>query len=140
MNRIILRYSFLILFIILLIGLITTNSLKTTANSLKTTANLLKTTANLENLEDLTEQELKMSSLNNAVVIGSGLAGLSATIELLSKGLFVTLLEMDSKFGGNSIKASSGINGVPTKFQPPLEKDTQEFFYDDTIKSSGVSF
>ncbi|GMF59289.1 unnamed protein product [[Candida] boidinii] len=81
-----------------------------------------------------------MSSLNNAVVIGSGLAGLSATIELLSKGLFVTLLEMDSKFGGNSIKASSGINGVPTKFQPPLEKDTQEFFYDDTIKSSGVSF
>ncbi|OWB58296.1 hypothetical protein B5S28_g4312 [[Candida] boidinii] len=81
-----------------------------------------------------------MSNFNNAIVIGSGLAGLSATIELLSKGLSVTLLEMDSKCGGNSIKASSGINGVPTNFQPKFENDTPKIFYDDTIKSSGDSF
>ncbi|KAG4442215.1 hypothetical protein IFR05_002325 [Cadophora sp. M221] len=68
-----------------------------------------------------------------AIVVGSGLAGLSAASQLLSHGISVHLLERAQKPGGNSIKASSGINGAPTIYQPV--EDTA--FYSDTVKSAG---
>lgn len=70
------------------------------------------------------------------IVVGSGLAGLSAAHSVLQAGQKVTLLEMMPKCGGNSIKASSGINGAPTKFQP-LKDD---MFYYDTVKSAGAIY
>jgi flavocytochrome c len=70
-----------------------------------------------------------------AIVIGSGLAGLSAASQLISHSIPVTLLERSAKPGGNSIKASSGINGAPTKYQPG--PDTS--FYSDTLKSAGAA-
>ncbi|KAK6204843.1 FAD binding domain-containing protein [Scheffersomyces amazonensis] len=66
-------------------------------------------------------------------VIGTGLAGLSTTLNLLEKGYNVVLIEKTDKIGGNSIKASSGINGVLTKFQPP--GDSFGSFISDTIDS-----
>lgn len=73
------------------------------------------------------------------VVVGSGLAGLSAASQLISKGVAVHMLERFPKPGGNSIKASSGINGASTKFQPgpPL---SDRAFYSDTVKSCGTVF
>jgi FAD-dependent fumarate reductase len=71
-----------------------------------------------------------------AIVVGSGLAGLSAASQLISHGVTVHLLERAAKPGGNSIKASSGINGAPTKYQPgPPFSDS--FFYADSVKSAG---
>ncbi|VEU21555.1 DEKNAAC102467 [Brettanomyces naardenensis] len=70
------------------------------------------------------------------IVVGSGLAGLSAAHAVLQLGQKVTLLEMMPKYGGNSIKASSGINGAPTRFQPLPD----DLFYQDTVKSSGVIY
>lgn len=67
------------------------------------------------------------------IVVGSGLAGLSAASRLIALGISVHLLERSAKPGGNSIKASSGINGAPTKYQP----GTDTFFYEDTWKSAG---
>lgn len=71
----------------------------------------------------------------DVIVIGSGLAGLTSSVKLLESGLSVALVEKAEKMGGNSIKASSGINGVPTKHQKPEEKDSVEEFYKDTIRS-----
>lgn len=71
----------------------------------------------------------------DVIVIGSGLAGLTSSVKLLESGLSVALIEKAEKMGGNSIKASSGINGVPTKYQKPEDKDTIEEFYKDTIRS-----
>ena len=48
----------------------------------------------------------------HVIVIGSGLAGLSAAIEAHSRGAIVTIVEKETTMGGNSIKASSGINIV----------------------------
>lgn len=70
------------------------------------------------------------------IVVGSGLAGLSAAHSVLQNGGKVVLLEMMPKYGGNSIKASSGINGAPTRFQPLPD----DLFYSDTVKSSGVIY
>ncbi|CAM1504710.1 Fc.00g023010.m01.CDS01 [Cosmosporella sp. VM-42] len=81
-----------------------------------------------------------MSAKRPVIVVGSGLAGLSASYEALKRGATVHLLDRAPKPGGNSIKASSGINGAGTKFQKAqgIEKDT--LFYSDTVKSAGERF
>ncbi|KAL5393625.1 hypothetical protein PMIN03_005048 [Paraphaeosphaeria minitans] len=43
------------------------------------------------------------------------------------------MLERGAKPGGNSIKASSGINAAPTRYQPTLD----DAFFSDTVKSAG---
>lgn len=68
------------------------------------------------------------------IVVGGGLAGLSASYAALRAGAAVRLLERAEKPGGNSIKASSGINGAPTRFQ----KGTDTTFYSDTVRSAGA--
>lgn len=68
------------------------------------------------------------------IVVGGGLAGLAASFSALRAGAAVRLLERAEKAGGNSIKASSGINGAPTRFQ----KGADGAFYSDTIRSAGI--
>lgn len=75
------------------------------------------------------------TSSHKVIVVGSGLAGLAASTELISRDIPVHILERQAKPGGNSIKASSGINGVPTRFQIP-GSDSIEEFYGDTLKSA----
>jgi flavocytochrome c len=75
---------------------------------------------------------------NPVIVIGAGFAGLAAAYEALKLGASVHVLERCARPGGNSIKASSGINGAGTSFQKYQGiPDTFESFYEDTIKSAG---
>ncbi|GEQ69923.1 hypothetical protein JCM33374_g3599 [Metschnikowia sp. JCM 33374] len=75
----------------------------------------------------------------NTVVVGSGLAGLTAALKLSEKGFSVALVEKSAFLGGNSIKASSGINGVPTRYQNRLEGDSPaRFVADTTISGKGL--
>ncbi|PYH46986.1 putative FAD dependent oxidoreductase [Aspergillus saccharolyticus JOP 1030-1] len=78
-----------------------------------------------------------MSPEQAVIVIGSGLAGLCATTQLIAHRIPVIMLERAAKPGGNSIKASSGINGAPTRFQPPLQNDSADLFLADTLSSAG---
>ncbi|EGW33383.1 uncharacterized protein SPAPADRAFT_60747 [Spathaspora passalidarum NRRL Y-27907] len=72
----------------------------------------------------------------STIIVGSGLAGLTTAVELLAKSSGkVTILEKTDKLGGNSIKASSGMNGVPTRFHVKDSLDSPDAFYSDTIKS-----
>ncbi|KFY82550.1 hypothetical protein V500_10471 [Pseudogymnoascus sp. VKM F-4518 (FW-2643)] len=77
-----------------------------------------------------------MASPRSVIVIGSGLAGLSAASTLLSHNIHTIVLERSPKPGGNSIKASSGINGSPTPHQSSIIQDDTTF-YADTVKSAG---
>ncbi|KAF2009540.1 Flavocytochrome c [Aaosphaeria arxii CBS 175.79] len=74
-----------------------------------------------------------MAFRSGAIVVGSGLAGLSAASQLISHRIPVRLIERAAKPGGNSIKASSGINGAPTRFQ----QIPDDAFFSDTVKSAG---
>merc|ERR1719157_237383 len=70
-----------------------------------------------------------------AIVVGGGLAGMSAANTLLENGARVVVIDKSSFCGGNSTKATSGINGAETKTQK--EKgidDTIELFTSDTLK------
>lgn len=71
------------------------------------------------------------------IVIGGGLAGLSAAHTLLERGANVLLLDKQPFMGGNSTKATSGINGAGTQSQQDLGiPDSVKTFFDDTKRSA----
>jgi len=71
------------------------------------------------------------------IVVGGGLAGLSACHTVLEHGGRVLLVDKNPFLGGNSTKATSGINGALTKTQIKLGiLDSAEKFYEDTAKSA----
>ena len=51
------------------------------------------------------------------VIVGGGLAGLSAACELLERGCSVTILEKSHNLGGNSSKATTGIAAPGSEIQ-----------------------
>ncbi|KAI9845957.1 MAG: hypothetical protein M1838_001482 [Thelocarpon superellum] len=73
----------------------------------------------------------------SVIVVGGGLSGLSAAHTLYLAGANVVVLDKQGFFGGNSTKATSGINGALTRTQVD-EKigDSVKQFYDDTLKSA----
>lgn len=81
-----------------------------------------------------------MSSPRPVIVVGSGLAGLSAAYEALQAGARVHMLDRAPKPGGNSIKASSGINGAHTRFQKAAGITKDDAFYGDSVRSAGRRF
>ena len=48
----------------------------------------------------------------DAIVVGGGLAGLSAAHTAMERGSRVLVIDKNPFFGGNSTKATSGINGA----------------------------
>ena len=78
-----------------------------------------------------------MSILDKVVVIGGGLAGLSAAHTVLERGGNVVVIDKNPFMGGNSTKATSGINGTLTKTQILQGvKDSVDAFLKDTIISA----
>ncbi|KAI7906134.1 FAD binding domain-containing protein [Cokeromyces recurvatus] len=68
---------------------------------------------------------------NTVVIVGGGLAGLTAAVEAHNQGnTKVILIEKEKNIGGNSMKATSGINAIE-----PLNNDSREAFIEDTLKS-----
>ncbi|KAJ3974860.1 putative fumarate reductase [Lentinula raphanica] len=77
-------------------------------------------------------------TMEPVIVVGGGLSGLSAAHSVLEHGGKVVLLDKKPALGGNSVKASSGINGAGTDTQARLNiSDSSQSFYDDTTKSAG---
>ncbi|KAJ7647556.1 fumarate reductase, partial [Roridomyces roridus] len=73
----------------------------------------------------------------SVIVVGGGLAGLSAAHTLLERGANVLLLDKQGFMGGNSTKATSGINGAGTQTQQEAGiPDNAKTFFDDTKKSA----
>merc|ERR1719428_2172646 len=72
---------------------------------------------------------------NQAIVVGGGLAGVSACNTVLEHGAKVLLLDKSSFCGGNSTKATSGINGArrPARRTKGID-DSVELFTQDTLK------
>ena len=75
------------------------------------------------------------TSKPDAIVVGSGLAGLTVALNILDRGGSVVVIEKEHLLGGNSNKASSGINACC--FDDG--SDSLEVFKNDTIRSAGAS-
>jgi Endoplasmic Reticulum Oxidoreductin 1 (ERO1)/FAD binding domain len=78
----------------------------------------------------------------DAIIVGTGLAGLAAALNILDRGGRVVLLEKEHLLGGNSNKASSGINACcldddATSASSMEKKDSLDIFRNDTTRSAG---
>lgn len=74
---------------------------------------------------------------NSILIVGGGLAGLSAAHEAYLRGANVVLFDKQGFLSGNSGKATSGINGALTRTQVKSSiQDSVEQFYDDTMKTA----
>merc|ERR1719517_385991 len=72
---------------------------------------------------------------DTAIVVGGGLAGVSAANTVVECGARTVLLDKSAFCGGNSSKATSGINGAGTKTQKAKGiPDNAEIFVADTLK------
>lgn len=71
----------------------------------------------------------------DAVVIGAGGAGMTAALEAKAAGLNVVIVEKLAMAGGNTVKATGGMNAAETTVQSGLGiEDTVQTFIDDTMK------
>ncbi|OBA18935.1 Flavocytochrome c [Metschnikowia bicuspidata var. bicuspidata NRRL YB-4993] len=71
------------------------------------------------------------------IIVGGGLAGLSAAHQAYSRGANVVLLDKQGFLSGNSGKATLGINGALTRTQINLKiPDSVESFYKDTLATA----
>ncbi|AVF37637.1 flavocytochrome c [Rahnella sikkimica] len=71
----------------------------------------------------------------DVVVVGSGGAGLAAAIQACDEGAKVLIVEKMSTIGGNTIKASVGMNAAETRYQKLKGiEDSKELFYQETLK------
>ena len=70
------------------------------------------------------------------VVIGGGGAGMTAAISAAEEGKTVILLEKNSILGGNTARASSGMNAAETHYEEEQGvEDSVQSFIDDTMAS-----
>lgn len=71
----------------------------------------------------------------DVVVVGSGGAGLAAAIQACDEGARVLIVEKMSTIGGNTIKASVGMNAAETRYQKLKGiEDSKELFYQESLK------
>ncbi|MFE8101205.1 flavocytochrome c [Brenneria goodwinii] len=71
----------------------------------------------------------------DVVVVGSGGAGLAAAIQASDEGANVLIIEKMPSIGGNTIKASVGMNAAETRFQKIKGiVDSKELFYQESLK------
>merc|ERR1712217_577326 len=76
-----------------------------------------------------------VSTMEQVIVVGGGLSGLSAAHTVMEHGVKVVVIDKNSFFGGNSTKATSGINGALTRSQRNLKiPDSPEIFSEDTMR------
>jgi fumarate reductase flavoprotein subunit len=77
----------------------------------------------------------KLKPSYDVVVIGSGGAGLSAAVSAKEAGADVVIFEKMGILGGNTNRATGGINAAGTPYQEAAGiKDSPDLFYADTMK------
>ena len=68
------------------------------------------------------------------VVVGAGLSGLSAALELADGGARVVVVDMSSVYGGHAVMSQGGVSVVATPVQQAAgEKDSPDLAYKDFI-------
>lgn len=72
------------------------------------------------------------------VIVGSGGAGLTAAVQARELGLSAVILEKEKQIGGNTNRASSGMNAAESTVQAKHGiVDRMQDFYDETLQGGG---
>ncbi|WP_167628855.1 flavocytochrome c [Listeria valentina] len=93
-----------------------------------------KTEANSGASEASYTELSKLKEKYDIIIIGAGGAGMTAALEAKEKGMKPVIFEKMPVAGGNTSKASSGMNASETKFQKEQGiKDSNDLFYEETL-------
>lgn len=69
------------------------------------------------------------------IVVGAGLSGLSAALELADGGARVTVVDMSSVYGGHAVMSQGGVSIVETPIQEASDqRDTPDLAYQDFVE------
>lgn len=72
------------------------------------------------------------------IIVGTGGAGMTAAVQAFELGLHPVILEKMDKLGGNTTRASSGMNAAETNVQLHHHVvDSYQEFYDETFQGGG---
>ena len=83
-------------------------------------------------------QDVGFGSSHDVVVIGAGGAGLSAAIAAREAGADVVVFEKMGIAGGNTVRATGGMNAAGTRYQADRGiNDSAELFFEDTMRGGG---
>jgi len=83
-------------------------------------------------------RDIGFGSSYDVIVIGAGGAGLSAAIAAREAGASVVIFEKMGIPGGNTIRATGGMNAAVTTYQARAGiTDTVDLFYEDTMRGGG---
>lgn len=111
----------------------TTSTAKKSSSSSSSTKKTTEVTSSASKSKYTPAKDLK--SKYDVVIVGAGGAGMSAALAAKQKGLNPVILEKMPIAGGNTLKASSGMNASETKVQKKDGiKDSNQKFYDETLK------
>ena len=90
------------------------------------------------NIDNTILSEKGKKTQPNAIIIGSGLSGLTAALTLVDRGAKVVIIEKQPFMGGNSAYASSGINAARQTSDESVTEDLDNAnkFAEDAFKSS----
>ena len=88
-------------------------------------------------VDEIRSSKTRISKMSQVIVVGGGLAGMSAAHTALEQGARVVVIDKSPFCGGNSTKATSGINAAGSRSQRLLNiPDTPEIFEKDTTVSA----
>jgi fumarate reductase flavoprotein subunit len=77
----------------------------------------------------------QLKNTYDIIIVGAGGAGMSAALEAKERGLNPVIFEKMPVAGGNTNKASSGMNASETKFQKEQNiEDSNDLFYEQSLK------
>ena len=86
------------------------------------------------------KESSEIASSYDAVIVGAGGTGLTAAMQAHELGLKVAVFEKNEGLGGNTNKASSGMNASESNVQYAQGIiDNKEDFYKETLKGGGLS-
>ncbi|MBP1044340.1 flavocytochrome c [Vagococcus sp. BWB3-3] len=84
------------------------------------------------------QQKTSLDELKDSydvVIVGAGGGGMAAAIEAKEKGMNPVIFEKMPVAGGNTVKASAGMNASETKYQKAEGiEDTNDLFFEETLK------
>ncbi|MEG0373665.1 MAG: FAD-dependent oxidoreductase, partial [Enterococcus sp.] len=103
------------------------------ATATKETTEKTDATSGASEQQKTSLDELKDSY--DVVIIGAGGGGMAAAIEAKEKGMNPVIFEKMPVAGGNTVKASAGMNASETKYQKAEGiEDTNDLFFEETLK------
>ena len=87
------------------------------------------------------EGELEITIEPDVIVVGAGMAGLSASVRAAELGANVLVLEQNYRVGGSANTAGGSISGAGYKIQKAAGiEDSPELFYQDFVTLGGEEF